>query len=42
MRKTLALLALASALPLAAQSFEAGVLYTWSPSKGGQFFGWWY
>lgn len=33
MRKTLAFLALASALPLAAQSFEAGVLYTWSPGK---------
>lgn len=37
MRKTLALLALASALPLAAQSFEAGVLYTWSPSKAQNF-----
>ena len=33
MKKTLALLAMASALPLAAQSFEAGVLYTWSPTK---------
>jgi hypothetical protein len=33
MRKTLALLALASALPLAAQSFEVGALYTWNPSK---------
>ena len=33
MKKSLVLLALASALPLAAQSFEAGVLYTWNPSK---------
>jgi hypothetical protein len=33
MRKTLALLALASALPLAAQSFEVSALYTWSPGK---------
>ena len=33
MKKILALLVLASALPLAAQSFEAGVLYTWSPTK---------
>ena len=33
MKKTLALLALASALPLAAQSFEVGALYTWSPGK---------
>jgi len=33
MKKSLALLALAGALPLAAQSFEAGVLYTWNPSK---------
>ncbi|MBS1767718.1 MAG: hypothetical protein JST05_10010 [Acidobacteria bacterium] len=33
MKKTLALLALASALPLAAQSFEVGALYTWSPTK---------
>ena len=33
MKKTLALLALASALPLAAQSFEAGALYTWNPGK---------
>ena len=33
MKKTLALLALASALPLAAQSFEAGALYTWNPTK---------
>jgi len=31
MKKTLALLALASALPLAAQSFEVGALYTWNP-----------
>jgi hypothetical protein len=37
MRKTFALLALASALPLAAQSFEAGVLYTWSPGKSANF-----
>ena len=34
MKKTLALLALASALPLAAQSFEVGALYTWNPTKG--------
>ena len=33
MKKSLVLLALASALPLAAQSFEAGVLYTWNPGK---------
>ncbi|HET8900591.1 MAG TPA: hypothetical protein VFM84_01530 [Holophagaceae bacterium] len=33
MKKTLALLALASALPLAAQSFEVGALYTWNPTK---------
>ena len=33
MKKTLALLAFASALPLAAQSFEAGVLYTWNTPK---------
>lgn len=33
MKKTLALLALASALPLAAQSFEVGALYTWNPGK---------
>ena len=33
MKKTLALLALASSLPLAAQSFEVGALYTWNPSK---------
>lgn len=32
MKKTLALLSLASALPLAAQSFEVGALYTWNPS----------
>ena len=31
MKKTLILLALASAMPLAAQSFEAGLLYTWNP-----------
>ncbi|HEU4952630.1 MAG TPA: hypothetical protein VFT46_11820 [Holophagaceae bacterium] len=31
MKKTLALLALAGALPLAAQSFEVGALYTWNP-----------
>ena len=37
MRRILALLALASALPLAAQSFEAGVLYTWNPSKAQNF-----
>ena len=39
MKKTFALLALASALPLAAQSFEAGVLYTWSPGKAQDFSG---
>jgi hypothetical protein len=33
MKKTLALLALASAMPLAAQSFEVGALYTWNPGK---------
>ncbi|HZU52976.1 MAG TPA: hypothetical protein VFF77_03715 [Holophagaceae bacterium] len=33
MKKTLVLLALASALPLAAQSFEVGALYTWNPTK---------
>ena len=37
MKKILALLVLASALPLAAQDFEAGVLYTWSPGKAENF-----
>jgi len=37
MRKTLALLALASALPLAAQSFEVSALYTWNKPKSGTF-----
>jgi hypothetical protein len=39
MRKTLALLALASALPLAAQSFEVSALYTWNKPKSGTFSG---
>ena len=33
MKKILTLLALAGALPLAAQSFETSLLYTWSPGK---------
>lgn len=39
MKKTLALLALASALPLAAQSFEVSALYTWNKPKSGTFAG---
>ena len=39
MKKTLALLALASALPLAAQSFEVSALYTWNKPKAGTFSG---
>jgi len=39
MKKTLALLALASALPLAAQSFEVSALYTWNKPKQGTFSG---
>ncbi|HEU4952636.1 MAG TPA: hypothetical protein VFT46_11850 [Holophagaceae bacterium] len=39
MKKSLALLALASALPLAAQSFEVSALYTWNKPKSGSFSG---
>ncbi|MBS1783875.1 MAG: hypothetical protein JST24_00445 [Acidobacteria bacterium] len=39
MKKSLALLALASALPLAAQSFEVSALYTWNKPKAGTFSG---
>ena len=39
MKKTLALLAIASALPLAAQSFEVSALYTWNKPKSGTFTG---
>ena len=39
MKKSLALLLLASALPLAAQSFEVSALYTWNKPKSGTFSG---
>ena len=39
MKKTLALLVIASALPLAAQTFEVSALYTWNKPKAGTFSG---
>lgn len=39
MKKTLALLVIASALPLAAQTFEVSALYTWNKPKSGTFSG---